>query len=218
MSDSDSRTGGRYANAQILQFAAAVHAPHDQALQEAFEAPEREGMPAIQVSPSEARLLELLMRLAGARKVVEVGTLAGFSAIRMARALPDDGHLWTIEFDARHAAVARERLAAAGFAERATVLEGRAAEVLPTLEPQGPFDAVFVDADKSGYAEYGRWAARNLRPGGLLIADNAYYFGRLLNTDDPGAASVRQLHEEAPEAFESVCIPTPDGLLLGIRR
>ncbi|MGA7992682.1 MAG: O-methyltransferase, partial [Thermoanaerobaculia bacterium] len=171
----------------------------------------------IQLGVAEAKAVALLLRLAGAGKVVEVGTLAGYSALVMARALPEDGHLWTIELDARHARVARANLWAAGLSEKVTVLEGAGLDVLPTLEPFGPFDAVFVDADKSSYDGYGRWAARHVRKGGLLIGDNAFLFGRLLE-DGEEAAAMRRFHEEAREHFDTVCLPTLDGLLVGLRR
>jgi predicted O-methyltransferase YrrM len=174
-------------------------------------------MPAIQLGASEAKAVALLLRLAGARKVVEVGTLAGYSALVMARALPEDGHVWTVEFDPKHARVARENLGAAGLGSRVTVLEGAGLTVLPTLEPLGPFDAVFVDADKRNYDGYGRWAARNVRKGGLLIGDNAFLFGRLLE-DSAEAAAMRRFHEEAAETFDTACLPTLDGMLVGLKR
>ncbi len=217
MADDESRSGHGYGSREILDWVARVHAPHDEGLQRAFGAPAKTGLPAIQVGPSEARALELLLRLVGARTVVEIGTLAGYSALRMARALPDGGHIWTIEADPRHAEVALENVRTAGLTERITVLEGPALSVLPTIEPVGPFDAVFVDADKRNYDAYGRWAAWNLRKGGLLLADNAYLFGRLLH-DDPEAEAMRRFHEEARDVFETVCLPTPDGLVLGIRK
>ncbi|MCS6901479.1 MAG: O-methyltransferase [Myxococcales bacterium] len=217
MADVDSRTGTSYLTRPILDYLAATHVPHDEGLARAFTAPCREGLPAIQVGPLEGKLLALLLRLAGAKKVVEVGTLAGYSALHLARALPPDGHLWTIEVDENHARVARENLAAAGMSHRVTVVQGVGLEVLPTLEPHGPFDAVFIDADKVNYDRYGRWAACNLRPGGLLLGDNAVYFGRLL-AEEEAAPAMRRFHEEAAVQFDTVCIPTPDGLLLGIKR
>ncbi len=217
MADGNSREGTTYITSEILEFVARVHAPHDEALKRAFEAPGEHGMPAIQVGPSEGKLLHLLLRLVGARKVVEVGALAGYSAIWMARALPPDGHLWTVELDPKHVEVTQANLKAAGIANRVTVLEGPALGVLGILEKHGPFDAVFVDADKGSYDQYGRWAAKNLRQGGLLMADNAFYFKELLS-DAPEAAAVRRLHQEAPAQFDSVCIPTPDGLLVAIKR
>lgn len=217
MADPQSRAGARYADEKLLAWTAQVHAPHDEALERAFTSPGREGMPPISVGPNEGRTLQLLLRLAGARRVVEIGTLAGYSTIWMARALPADGHLWTLERDLRHAEVARGNLEAAGLADRVTVVVGDAVEELANLEAHGPFCAVFVDADKERYDRYGAWAAENLRPGGLLIGDNAYFFGRIFG-DEPGAVAMRGFHEATPAAFDSVCMPTPDGLLVGIRR
>ena len=217
MADNDSRQGKRYGNAEVVAFVDRVHAAHDEGLQAAFESPEHTGIPAIQLGASEGKLLGLLMRMVGATRVVEIGTLAGYSAARIARALPDRGHLWTIEFDPRHAEIARSNLAAAGVNDRVTVVEGAAIDVLPALEPHGPFDAVFIDADKENYDRYGAWAAANTRPGGLLIGDNAYLFGKLTAAEDR-AAAMRRFHEQASRDYESVCIPTPDGMVLGMRR
>jgi caffeoyl-CoA O-methyltransferase len=215
MADSDSRAGARYTTPEILAYVERVHAPHDAGLARAFALPE--SMPSIMVGPSEGRLLELLCKLAGARKVVEVGTLAGYSTIRLARAVPADGHVWTIEYEAHHAEVARGNITAAGVADRVTVLVGAGVEVLPTLEKHGPFDCVFLDADKQGYEAYGLWAARHLRKGGLVLGDNAYLFGELLE-DSPRGRAMRAFHEQVARDFDSVCIPTPDGLVLGIKR
>jgi len=218
MADKDSRAGARYATAELLDYLNQLHAPHDDALQRAFDAPDAEQMPAIQLGISEAKLVQLLLRLAGARRAVEVGTLAGYSAIRIARGLADGGKLWTIEFDEHHAEVARANIEAAGLADRVEVRVGAGVDVLPTLEQHGPFDAVFIDADKGNYDKYGAWAAANTRPGGLLIGDNAHFFGKLLDLKDEAAAAMRRLHEDARDAYDSVCIPTGDGMLLGIRR
>ena len=238
MADKDSRAGARYADEAIRDYLDRVHAGHDAGLDAAFSAPGRENMPAIQVGQSEGRMIELLVRLAlpersprepdtgsgrmtpwasGGRRAVELGTLAGYSAIRLARALGPEGHLWSVELEPHHAEVARKNLALAGVADRVSVLLGKGADVLPTIEEHGPFDAVFIDADKASYDLYGRWAAANLRPGGLLLGDNAYLFGNLMD-DTPTAAAMRRFHEEAAQAFDTVCIPTPDGLLLGIKK
>ncbi|MBL0216341.1 MAG: class I SAM-dependent methyltransferase [Myxococcales bacterium] len=156
MADHDSRGGDRYATKAILHYVNTTHVPHDAGLARAFAVPD--GIPAIQVGPSDGKLIQLLLRLAGAKKVVEVGTLVGYSAIHMARALPPDGHLWSIEYEEKHAAVARGNLAAAGVADRVTVLVGPGVEVLPIIADKGPFDAVFIDADKVNYHVYGAWA------------------------------------------------------------
>jgi len=216
MADPSSRAGERYASAQILEYAARTHHPADPALLRAFEAPARYGMPEIQLGPAEGRLLELLLRLAGAKRVVEIGTLAGYSALWIARALPPGGHLWTIEADRKHAGVAAEVIGEAGLGDRVTVIADEALEVLPKLSDSGPFCAVFLDADKGRYDIYGRWATENLRPGGLLIGDNAYLFGRLLD-EGADAQAMRRFHEEMAANYRSVCVPTPDGLAVGIR-
>ncbi|RMH38729.1 MAG: O-methyltransferase [Deltaproteobacteria bacterium] len=218
MADKETRSGARPVGRDVLQYADELHAGLDDALRRAFDAADGDDIPAIQLGWSEARLVELLMKLIGARRVVEIGTLAGFSAIRIARGLAPDGHLWTIESDRHHAAVAEANILAAGLQDRVTVVAGAALDVLPRLEAHGPFDAVFIDADKQNYDKYGEWAARNTRPGGLLLGDNAYYFGKLLDLKDAGAAAMRAFHEHARDHYETVCIPTPDGMLLGIRR
>jgi caffeoyl-CoA O-methyltransferase len=215
MADNTSRDGARYTNPQLLEYVNRVHVSHDEGLARAFSVPE--GIPAIQVGPSEGRLLGLLLRLAGAKKVVEVGTLVGYSAIHIARAIGPEGRLWSVEFEPRHAEVARANLAAAGLADRATVHVGAGRDVLPTLEGEGPFDAVFIDADKDNYPHYGRWAIDHLRPGGLVLGDNAYLFGELMD-DGPRPRAMREFHELVAATCDSVCIPSPDGLVLGLKR
>lgn len=202
-------------SSEVLEWTNKTHAAHDAALGKAFDTPAVAGIPAIQVGASEGRLLTLLLQMIGARTVVEVGTLAGYSAIRMARALPADGSLITIEYDEKHAKLARENIEHAGLSKVIRVEVGAGLDVLPRLT--GPVDAVFIDADKGNYDHYGRWAAKNVRKGGLLLGDNAFFFGKLLH-DSPDAAAMRRFHEEARDAFDTVCIPTPDGLLLGVRR
>ncbi len=216
MADPSSRTGTPYANTQILDWVARTHHPADAALNRAFTAPAAHGMPEIQLGPAEGRLLELLLRLVGARKVVEIGTLAGYSALWMARALPPEGHLWTLESDPDHAAVAREVIVDAGVSPQVTVIEGDALEILPKISDFGPFCAVFVDADKARYDRYGQWATANLREGGLLIGDNAYLFGHLLE-DREDAIGMRRFHEEMAADYLSLCVPTPDGLAVGLK-
>lgn len=216
MADPDSRTGLHYGSPEVARFVDDLHAPHDAPLARAFAAPEREGMPAIQVARAEGKLLELVAALIGAQKIVEIGTLAGYSAIRLARGLAPGGHLWSLEIDPHHAEVARANVEAAGLADRVTVLVGDAIERLPSLEPQGPFDLVFLDADKGRYDQYLRWAIGNLRKGGVLLGDNAYFFGNLL-AQSPDAEAMRRFHREAAAALATTCIATPDGLLLGLK-
>jgi caffeoyl-CoA O-methyltransferase len=217
MADPNSRAGSFYGTADIYSWLQQVHCQHSSALQIAFDAPQRHGMPAIQVGPLEGKLLHVLLRMIQAKKVVEIGTLAGYSALQMGTALPEDGHIWTLEFDAKHAEIARENIERAGMTARVELLEGPALQTLPSLEKHGPFDVVFLDADKENYHLYGRWARTHLRQGGLLLGDNAFFFGRLLETS-AGAEAMRIFHQEAAQYFDAVCAPTPDGLLIGIKK
>jgi caffeoyl-CoA O-methyltransferase len=223
MADPNSRQGQGYWTPAIGEYLDALNATEDPGMVDAVQAIEKAGMPAIQVSPTDGRILEVLLRMVGARKVVELGTLAGYSAQWIARALPDDGHLWTVEASAKHAEVSRAVLERAGLAKKVTVLEGTGQALLPKLASEGPFDAVFVDADKEGYPYYAEWAAENLRSGGIVIGDNTYLFARLVGVEpeNPGQASsmeaMRRFHETVNRLFTSVTLPTPDGLTVGVK-
>lgn len=217
MADPASRAGQRYADPASVTYVDRIHATCSAAEQRAFDAPMLHGMPAIQLGLSEGKLLSLMTRLCGARKVVEIGTLAGYSALRLARGMPDDGVVWTFESDPHHAEIARDNIKAANLRQRIEVVEGPAVDRLASIESHGPFDVVFLDADKGGYPEYGRWALANLRSGGLLMADNAYLFGELLQDHDT-ACAMRVFHEETARTFDSVCVPTPDGMVFALRR
>ncbi len=217
MSDFDSRQGHFYANNAIRHWVNTRHAPHDGAFKKAFEADKEDGLPAIQIDPCEGQLLKLLLTMIHATHVVEVGTLAGYSTIAIAMALPPQGQLFSIEADPHHAEIAKRNIHDANLACDVHILCGTGLQTLPTLESKGPFDAMFIDADKIGYVDYGAWGAKHIKQGGLLIADNVYLFGKLLD-DSPEATTMRQFHEDTTNAFDTTCIPTPDGLLLGIKR
>ncbi|MEA5454856.1 O-methyltransferase [Sinomonas sp. JGH33] len=159
---------------------------HERALSTAVE----RGMPPIEVQPTSGKLLQLLVRISGARRVLEIGTLAGFSTVWMAQALPEGGHLDTLEYLPEHAEVARENLAAAGLGDRVDVHVGPALATLPTLE--GPYDFVFIDADKQNNSAYLEWAVRLGRPGTVVVVDNAVWEGSLLDParDETNAPSI----------------------------
>ncbi len=175
--------------------------------------------PQIQVSAEAGRLLALLVRAAGARRVLEVGTLFGYSGIWMARELPEDGHLDTIEIEQLHADAARHWFERAGLAERVTVHHGAGAEVLATLS--GPYDVAFIDADKAGYPAYARMALERMRPGGIVIADNMIRGGRIveagLSADNDG---IRELHDLLGGDADLVAttVPVGDGLAIAVKR
>ncbi|CAM5591640.1 MULTISPECIES: O-methyltransferase [Streptomyces] len=157
----------------------------DEALAAALRESEAAGLPPIAVSPLQGKLLQLLARLQGARRVLEIGTLGGYSTIWLGRALPADGRLVTLEYDPRHAEVAVRNLARAGLAERVEVRVGPALESLPKLadEQPPPFDLVFIDADKANNPHYVEWALRLTAAGSLIVLDNVVRGGRVA---DPG--------------------------------
>lgn len=167
----------------------------DPALDAAVRRAEAAGLPAIAVSPLQGKLLHLLALSIGARRVLEVGTLGGYSAIWLARALPEGGQLITLEIDPHHARVAEEALAEAGLAERVEVKVGPALETLPTLE--GPFDLVFIDADKPSNSDYFAWALKLTRPGALIVVDNVVRSGAVADagSSDAAVVGVRRLAE-----------------------
>lgn len=173
--------------------------PPDPVLETALKASSDAGLPAIHVAPNQGKFLFLLALLRNARNVLEIGTLGGYSTIWLARALPPDGHLTTLEFDPKHSEVARTNIANAGLAKVVEVRVGRAIETLPKLasEGRGPFDLVFIDADKPGYPEYLAWALKLTRKGSLIIADNVVREGAVVDerSDDPSIKAIRRFYE-----------------------
>lgn len=166
---------------------------HDPALEEAVRRQNAADLPAIEVAPVNGKFLHLLARISGARRVLEIGTLGAYSTIWLARALPDDGRVVTIEAEPRIAALARENLDRAGVGSRVEIKLGRGADVLPTLAGEEPFDLVFIDADKESNTIYLDWAARLGRPGTVVVVDNVVRSGRIADAgdDDPQIVGVR---------------------------
>jgi predicted O-methyltransferase YrrM len=179
------------------------------------------GLPAISIAPEQAALMQVLLRVARAREVVEVGTLAGYSAIRLARALPSAGRVRTIEAAPAHAAFARAWIARSDVAARVELHEGTGAEVLPRFA-DGSTDAVFLDADKASYGLYLEHALRLLRPGGLLMADNAFAFGELFAeaTRDAEVPAIRAFNElvARERRLAAAIVPIGDGLWVAAKR
>jgi predicted O-methyltransferase YrrM len=173
--------------------------PADPVLEAALRASADDGLPPISVSPSQGKLLNLLARAQGARTILEIGTLGGYSAIWLARALPPEGRLITLEAEPRHAEVARANLAHAGLADVADVRVGPALDTLPKLQAEGdgPFDLIFIDADKPGYPDYLRWSLRLSRPGSMIIADNVVRGGAVADSasTDANVQAVRRFIE-----------------------
>ncbi|HAT1627323.1 TPA: O-methyltransferase [Klebsiella oxytoca] len=162
--------------------------PNDPLLNQVLENNQRAGLPAIDVAANQGQFLALLVRMTGARRILDIGTLGGYSTIWMARELPADGELVTLEADANHAAVARENLRMAGVDKLVEVREGPALATLEKLGDHPPFDLIFIDADKPNNPNYLRWALRYSRPGTLIIGDNVVRDGEVT---DPHSADDR---------------------------
>ncbi|MCC7479281.1 O-methyltransferase [bacterium] len=186
----------------------------DAALSGALDAVEAAGMPAISVAPPEGKLLHLLARMLGARRILEIGTLGGYSTIWLGRALPEDGRLISLEYEPRHAEVARANIERAGLSDRVEVRVGLALDLLPLVEADagGPFDLVFIDADKASIPEYIRWSKLLTRRGSLIIVDNVVRGGRVTdsNSEDPSIVGTRAMFDllAADPDLDSTAIQT----------
>lgn len=212
MMDEQTRAG-------LDDYVANLYARPDAALEAIQEEAARQALPQISLQPHEGRLLQLLARAVSARRIVEIGTLAGYSGTWLARALPDDGRLYTLELNPKHAAVARANFERAGVGGRVEVLEGDALALLDGLRARGPFDLVFIDADKERYPQYLEWAVDNLRAGGLVTAHNAFRHGGVL---DPATEADHATHAfnralaEHPRLLATI-IGVGDGMAVGIK-
>jgi predicted O-methyltransferase YrrM len=171
----------------------------DEALDAALAASDAAGLPAIAVTPNQGKFLMLLAQIRGARSILEIGTLGAYSTIWLARGLAEGGRMITLEADPHHATVARENLTRAGLSRVVTLREGRAQDTLPELaaEGVGPFDLVFIDADKPGNPDYFKWALRLTKPGSVIVIDNVVRDGEVVDakSTDPAVRAVRKLNE-----------------------
>jgi caffeoyl-CoA O-methyltransferase len=192
---------------------------HDNVMQWIQDEADRSELPAISVLPSEGRLLQFLALAVGARKIVEIGTLAGYSGVWLARVLPVDGKLYSLEKSSKHAALARVSFERAGLSDKVQIIEGTALDSLQTLSSDGPFDFVFIDADKVSYPDYLAWAVENLRVGGMLAAHNALRGGRIVNPesdDDKGMAAFNTILAADQRLFSTI-IAMGDGMAVAIK-
>lgn len=195
----------------------------DPALDAARKANAAAGLPDIAVAPNQGKLLHLMARMIGARRILEVGTLGGYSAIWLARALPEGGELVTLEYNPKHADVARSNIANAGLADKVTVITGAAIDTLPTLK--GPFDFSFIDADKRSNPDYFRWALKLSHKGSVIVVDNVVRWGQVLDTagGDPNVEGIRRLNEimaaeprVSATAIQTVGVKGHDGLAVAL--
>jgi predicted O-methyltransferase YrrM len=213
---------------QIDKYIEQLFVPADEALEQGLRDAAAAGLPAIQVSPNEGKLLHLLTRIAGARRILEIGTLGGYSTVWLARALPPGGVLVTLELEAKHAAVARRNLERCGVGDRVEIRVGPAADSLRALIGAGeaPFDLVFIDADKPGYLAYLELVLQLSRPGTVILADNLVRAGRILE-EAPAEAADRAIRAfnaalAAHPRLDSLIVPLyrnkVDGLSISIVR
>lgn len=183
----------------------------------------------ISIAPYEAHLLGFFIRLLKCKKFVELGSLTGYSGLSILNTLPADGHLWTIEYDPFHAAMAKRVFEESGFQSKVTVLVGRAEDQLPLLTTQGPFDGIFIDANKAAYPSYLDWSLENIKSGGLILADNTLLKGvvpqKSLEETNSNAPSkiiknLRIFNERLADRslFDSILIPTFEGLTVALKK
>jgi caffeoyl-CoA O-methyltransferase len=185
-----------------------------------YQSPEQNDMPMISVTPIDGHLIQWIMRLVGVRKAVEIGALAGYSGAWIARALPEDGKLYSLEKSSKHVKVARENYEFAQVADKIELLEGSALDLFPKIAPYGPFDMVFLDADKASYPQYLMWAIDNLRIGGAVLAHNAFRRGGVMrpdNDDDRGMDAFNRALA-GDKRLDSIILPLGDAMAVGIRR
>lgn len=204
---------------RLERYVTELFAAEDSILQQIRSRHGEKKLPPINVSAEEGKLLQVLLRSIQAERVLEIGTLGGYSGVWLARALPPSGKLITIEAEPRHARIAREGFHAAGLDDRVQLIEGRALDVLPTLRPG--FDAVFIDADKEPLPKYFDWAMRLLRTGGLLLCDNAFFHGAAVDENDRSgnALGVREFNRLAASdpRLTATIVPVRDGLVVGVK-
>jgi predicted O-methyltransferase YrrM len=199
----------------------------DAALAETLASSDAAGLPSISVAPSHGKFLHLLARIKGARRILEIGTLGGYSTIWLARALPPDGRLITLEYDSKHADVASANLARAGVADKVDIRIGRALDTLPQIaaERQAPFDLIFIDADKPSNPDYFRWALKLSHRGSVIVIDNVIRRGAVIDTNsgDDNIRGVRKMHEligaeprVSATAIQTVSVKGYDGFTLAL--
>ena len=208
-------------NDALSEYICKLFVPQDQALQAILEATPGKGLPAINIKPEEGRFLQVLARICGARKAVEIGTLGGYSGVLIARGLLPGGKLITLELEPNRARVAQEHFQLAGVADRVDIRIGDAHHSLRQIAAEGPFDFVFIDAEKTGYSAYFAWAVENVRLGGVIAAHNIFRHGAILQADSKDEWVIatqtfnRQVAED--ERVLATVFPAGDGTLVSVK-
>jgi caffeoyl-CoA O-methyltransferase len=205
-------------SADLFRYLAQHTTKEDKFLRDLKTKARSEGLPPIWISPEQGSFLQILLRAVCVKEVVEIGTLAGYSAIWMARALPQGGHVRTIEISSRHADFAERWISKSDVAKRIKVFRGSGEEILPEFKANSA-DAAFIDAEKKCYPMYFRECLRIVRRGGLILADNAFAFGRVLDGGDDGVKAIRAFNKMVAKekALQSIIVPIGDGLWVGVK-
>ena len=205
---------------QHSDYITALFAKQDDALRRIYEEMPTHGLPAISIRPEEGQFLHLLVRACGARKALEIGTLGGYSGVWIARALPPEGSLTTLELEPKHADVAQRNFELAGVSDRVTIHVGDAHDMLLALAPHGPYDFVFIDAEKTGYQRYYEWAVSNAHPGSVIVAHNAFRGGGVVcpSGADQGTDAMRDFTARvaADARVTATIYPGGDGMVVAV--
>lgn len=210
---------------KLISYFESTFRPEDEFLKAIRIRAEKQGLPAIHVGVGDGLHLEVLARAIGAKKAVEIGTLAGYSGVCLLRGMPPGGKLYTFEYEQKHADVAAISFAEAGLKEHVEIHVGAALEGLSKIEKDAPFDLVFIDADKVNYPNYLAWASRFLRRGGVILADNTFGFGMIADRsfedpeDEAAILALRQFNEQVAQSgeFRATLLPTGEGLTMAVK-
>ena len=212
-------------DSKVLSYVYELFQPEDAVLGEIRARSLKAEIPQIHVGNMDGLHLEILARMSGAKKAVEIGTLVGYSGVCVLRGMGAGSKLYTFEYEPKHAEVARETFKKAGLLSQVEIRVGAALEKLPEITSQGPFDLVFIDADKPNYPKYLDWAAENLRVGGVVIGDNTFAFGMLADErfetkeDEEAVHALRELNQKIANGgrFRGTILPTGEGLTIGVK-
>ena len=209
-------------NEALENYVRETFAAEDEILQTIRSEIPKRGLPEITIRPEEGRFLQFIVAASGARQAVEIGTLGGYSGVWIARGLPAGGKLITLEISEEHAAVAVDHFEMAGLADKVDLRVGDAHELLAGLAQEGPFEFVFIDAEKEGYPAYLDWAEANLRPRGIVAGHNAFRGGKIADADsnDPAVVATRNFNDRlaSDDRFISTIFPAGDGIAMGVLR
>lgn len=215
----------REVNHEVYEYISKTFHPDDD-LEFVREEMRKVGKEGMAISSVEAGILQFLIQTHRVKKIVEVGCFLGYSAIQMAKALPEDGKVYTLEYDEKFYKIAKENIKKAGYEKRIEIILGEAHDSLEKIQDQGPFDMVFIDADKGAYLDYLNWSEKYVKKGGLIIGDNTLLFGQVLSDEKPKGESekrwnvMREFNQRLANSqkYTSTMLPTQEGMTLAVKK